>query len=151
MVDVSIKNTAGQTFTFQDGDIWKVSSDGSTQVDITPMPGAGPADSIGIDLGGCQKVITVIGGLTLAASTRVSGDTVTSILDQKRWIEALADGMQEALRFKSNYEEKSMASGDGTKANTDTYVIISRYHFDEEEGSPSLIPFMMVLKVIAGP
>lgn len=143
MTDVTIKNGSGVTFTFEDGEIETVSSDITAQPDVMPMPGSAPANTFIIDLGGAEKNISIKGVLIESASTRTDSGTVTTILQQKQWLEALIDGAQSTAQFTSNYESETY----GGSSFTNTMVVVTRITFDENAGDPGRLPFTMSMKV----
>ena len=144
MVSVSIQNSDGVTFTFQNSDIIKVQSIITGDIDHSTMPISGPMGAMGFDIAGGMKIIGVDGILTLASSTRTSTGTTTTILQQKQWLEAVINGNQSQVTFTSNYESKSYGS-----SFTNTKVIIQKLTFGEESGMPNEVPFTMNL-IVAG-
>ncbi len=143
------------TFTFNQGDISKISSKLTPNLDPMPLPLSGPTGVLIYDMEGVMKQITVVGALTSTSSTRISGYTITSILQQKQWIESLVNGVQSIITFVSNYEEESVSFA---KVSPDPYlatfgsttVKISSLTFDEEEANPDMLPFTLVLEVGTG-
>jgi hypothetical protein len=122
------------------------------------MPGSAPGDTIGFDLNGAGKTITVSGKLYEAAATVVAGRTVLTIASQKRWLEAIQSGFQSLLSFTSNYEEYTpkgdmenatnfyaFVSGSVTYA---TKVLMTSIKFDENAGLPNELPFSIQLTVV---
>jgi hypothetical protein len=147
MADSNVTITkSGVTFTFSDGDVERVNSDISAQLDIMPLPAGAPANTFLLDLGGATKTITVTGSLKVAATNRLStGGPITSIADQKDWLEALINGAQSTVTFSSGYEEKTMGSGD-VVPNQTALVMVSRMTFAENAGDPNQLPYTIILK-----
>ena len=55
MADSNVTITkSGVTFTFSDGDVERVNSDISAQLDIMPLPAGAPANTFLLDLGGAK-------------------------------------------------------------------------------------------------
>lgn len=140
MTAVTIKNKSGVTFTFQNGDMKGIQPDIQSQPDISPLPGSPPANTLIIDLGGVQKKLTITGALSLATSSRTDTGSVTTILEQKQWLEELQDGAQTPLDFTSNYDSQSLSSSGYTQ----TKIVITRVFFDEQHGNPNELPFTIV-------
>lgn len=160
MTAVTIANSIGQTFEFQDGDVSLVSSRITSTPDADPMPGSPPGESIIFDLNGSLKLITVSGELKVAATNRVTGTSppsaTTTIAQQKRWLESLHTGMQRSVLFTSNYEQYTfigtLNSGQVQDFITgssefNTYAVILDISFTENAGDPNRLPFTMRLAV----
>ena len=150
------------TFTFNPGDVDKITSTITTELDVIAIPLTGPMQNFIYDFEGVKKMITVTGKLTLATSSRISPTyTVTSILNQKQWLESICNGAQNnAITFVSNYEKYSVSSDvsnnppyfsdapTGSSAlNVPTTVKITKLDFTEEEANPDQLPFILVLEV----
>ena len=157
MVNVDITNQASQTFTFADGEVNSVSSRTTATPDADPMPMSSPGQALIFDFNGALKTITVTGILFETTVSRVSGGTVQTIAQQKRWLETLLDGSQLSVQFNSNYEKYTFA-GDGSNVGhvdsfvagtgTQTKVVVTDITFEEREGSPNDMPFTM--RMVAG-
>ena len=144
--------TGGYTFTFQNGDVTKITSKIVTNIEVTSISGFGPLGGYIYDYEGVTKQIAISGRLTVASSTRVSGYSVTAILTQKQWLESVANGIQGAIEFDSNYESQSVLSSSSPTAPflgsfSTTYCKIASLEFNEEEANPDMLPFTMVLEV----
>ena len=161
MTDVQITNKFGQTFTFGDGEVDKITSKVNSNPDTDAMPGSPPGDAIIFDFNGAVKVITVTGALLNSDSSLVTGGTTPTVdtkEKQKRWLEALQDGFQNILDFSSNNDQYTY-SGSNTVTEHDNFisgdptyqtkVVVAEVSFEEIAGSGAThIPF--TLKLIAG-
>lgn len=153
MTDITITNASGVIFTFQDGDVDSVNSDIMSSVDTLPMPASAPADTIVFDLGGATKNITIRGQLHPATTTRTSTGTVTAILQQKQWLEALVGGAQSAKLFTSNYEIYTCDGSAGwnesppAPATSTTKIVVRQITFSEETGNPNVLNYSLSMVV----
>ncbi len=157
MTDVTIQNSSGVTFTFQEGDINTVTSIIVGDIDSSPMPGSGPRGAMAFDISGVIKTITVEGQLTVATSTVISPGTITTILQQKQWLESLLDGGQKIAtathgKFTSNYEEYSVKTSgntivDSSSDDEKTTCMVQKITFTEQTGNPEVLPFTITLIV----
>lgn len=127
---VTISNGTN-TFTFNDGDIESVEVDNAGEIDVIPLPGSGSSDAILSDINGVVKKLSVRGKLTLAATTRVVGQNIYTIQEQKDWLEGLMNGQQTSNLFTSTYESVS--------------VMIEKISFTEVEGETNTLGFTMSL------
>ena len=143
MVNVTIQNSSGVTFTFEEGEINTVSPELIADLDHSPMPISGPMGSMLFDISGVTKVILVSGQLIESSSTRTSTGTTTTILQQKQWLESLMNGNQTRVTFTSNYELESYGSNEFK----DTTVMVQRLNFTEESANPQQLMFSMNLLV----
>ncbi len=167
----SITNN-GETFTFAEGMIEKITSSISGDIEENIMPNTGPLGNYGYDMNGVNKIITVDGQLIDTTSTVVSGTTIQSMEVMKLWLEGLIDGGQKLKEFTS-HREKYSVSGPSASGSTitdsvsssvitlparygttnldvssgTTTVYVKSIVFDDESGNPSQIPFTMTLWV----
>ncbi len=144
--------TGGYTFTFQEGDINKVSSSYSTNIEPMTISKTGPLGTFIYDYEGVAKQITVTGGLTPATATRIAGYSILTILQQKKWIESVCNGNQSNIAFSSNYEAQSVDVSSTSNAPylstfAPTTCKIISYNFGEEEATPDHLPFTIVFEV----
>lgn len=131
---MAVTITSGSsTFTFNDGDVDGVDADVQSEIDVIPSPGTGAEDAYLSDINGVTKKLTITGSLTEAASTRVSGDSITTIAQQKAWLEALQNGSQSPMAFTSTYENCN--------------VMVEKMSFREAAGEPNILPFTISLVV----
>lgn len=142
---VTIKNSANETFTFQEGDVDTVTSRLSASPDADMMPGTAPLGVILIDFNGSKKTITMTGLLTLATSSVTDVSTTTTILAQKKWLEKLINGTQSIFTFTSTYETLSY---DGSTFSSTTAMSTS-ITFTEQSGNPNKLDFTFEM-VIGG-
>ena len=167
MVSVTLTpyDTSGNelvTFTFQDGNVNKLKSEIISAPDVQPLPIANVMQNFAYDFEGVSKIITMSGRLTAATSTRVTGGfTITSILQQKRWLESLHDGFQQGIKITSAYESQSsydknttsyapyLTNINETNTNNITVGYIVKLDFDEEEANPNSLLFTMTLHIAA--
>lgn len=157
----SIENGT-ETFTFEESMIEKISSAIVTEIDENVLPQSGPLSNIGVDSNGVIKTIIVTGRLYDAKNgSVVSVQNIQSMEIMKLWLEALENGNQVVRIFVSNREKFSVI-GVGTSVITDTVssesitlqaafgvttVYVKSIDFDDEEGNPETIPFIMTLWV----
>ena len=83
-----------QVFTFQEGDVETLTIDKTANLDTNPMPGSDSDSTFVIDFNGVEKTLTISGRITEAASTRVAGQSVTTINEQISWLQGLIAGNQ---------------------------------------------------------
>jgi len=122
----------GVTFTFNDGDAKQVKVTKQANLSEDAMPASDSDNAFVMDFNGVIKSITVMGKLTLAATSRTdSGDTKT-IEEQMEWLMDLVDGAQDGYEFNSTYQ-------------TGKTVYARRVTFDENAGDPLRVPFTMEL------
>lgn len=121
-------------FTFQLSDVQKINATRNANLDKNSMPLSDADSALIFDFDGVMKTLALTGILTDATTTRVAGQSVLTITQQKNYLEGLADGFQSALSFSSTYE-----SG--------YYVWIDAMTFDEEAGNVNSLPFTLNLTV----
>ncbi len=143
MTDVTLTGQDDATFTFAQGEIVKVKSTTAAEVEVNALPGSGPSSAIGFDFNGVLKLITISGVLFETSSSRVDTSSVTTILEQKQWIEKQFNGLQLPKGFTSNYESQTF-NGDTFVA---TKVFKGRFEVNETEGSPEALPITITLLV----
>lgn len=144
MTSVSIKNNTGNvTFTFADGEVDSVEPAISGDIDIIALPGAGPAAGLGFDFGGTTKTIRVRGKLFETPTSRTSSGTVTTILQQKQWLEQIVNGNQFSKTFTSDYDSQTY---NGVSF-VDTKVYMGNIRFPQKAGEPEWLDFEMELLV----
>ena len=151
MTDVTLTMN-GITFTFNEGDVDKITSKIITNIDPINLAISGPMGTIVYDQEGASKNISITGKLTVATTTRISGYTITTLLAQKQWLESLAGGNQTAITLTSNYETQSVLSNYGATAPfqgafTSTTGKIASLEFTEEEANPDQLPFSITFEV----
>ena len=143
MVDVTIKNASGVTFTFEQGEAKSVDSATVADIEQTALPLSGPLGAFIFDFNGSTKVIMVKGVLWDSDTTRTStGDTKT-ILEQKQWLETTINGQQSAVEFTSDFDSQTY---DGSSF-ANTTVAVGRVRFRQVEGEPEFLQFEMDLVV----
>jgi len=145
MTDISFLIN-GVTFTFAEGEVLSIKSSYSPDTENVPLSKTGPMNAYNYDYNGVQKSITIKGVLFAASSTRVSGYSIDTIIEQKQWLESLINGDQQAIKFTSNYESTSILTTTGATAPyqaafTNTYVMIKSMNFTELEGKTDHIEF----------
>lgn len=150
-MDVSL-TINGTTFTFAEGEVKKISSKISTNVELMSITGAGPATGYLYDYEGPVKTITISGVLFETAISRIAGYSITSIVEQKQWLESLANGLQTPITFSSNYESISISGKISPPAPyqgdpTNTTAFVQDISFDELEGFVNELPFSMTFIV----
>jgi hypothetical protein len=151
MADISLA-VGGVTFTFAEGEVKKISSKINTQVEAMAISGAGPATAYLYDYEGSVKTITITGVLFSTGTSRISGYSIDTIIEQKQWLESLANGIQSAITFTSNYESLSISQSAGATppyqgAFATTKVFVQDMSFDEFEGNVEELPFSMTFIV----
>ena len=143
MSDVTIKNSAGVTFTFAPGEIAKVRSGTAADIDQTALPTSGPSQAFLFDFEGVRKVIQINGALFLTATTRTSTGITKTILEQKQFLEKSLNGSQSSVDFTSTYDAQTF---DGTTF-VQTKVMWGNIEFEEIAGDVEELPFTMTLLV----
>lgn len=131
--------TDGITFTFRTGEVDSVDVNITTQLDFDSMPGITPDGALLQDVNGVLKVINIQGKLFNDGSNCLTGTgagNVTTIDEQRQWLEAHLNGQQVGLTFASNYSSTYNGS---TFANSK--VLFSRFRHREEVGNPEFLPF----------
>ena len=142
----------GITFTFNEGDVSSVKSTIEPKPDPTEISATGPMGAQLYDFDGVLKKITLTGVLTLAATTRTSSGTVTSILSQKQWLESLENGSQTAITFTSTFDTQSVSGISGAVSPNQgafiaTLCMVEGFTVEEKSGDPGRLPFTMILVV----
>ncbi len=127
MAEPTITNN-GTTFTFNNGDIEKVTVNKSGNLDENPTPASDSDSAFIIDFNGVLKTITLIGKITLATSSRTDVGTTLTIEDQMDWLLDLVDGVQNGYTFNSTYQ-------------TSKTVYCRRVNFDEISGEANYVTF----------
>ena len=150
MADTTI-TVSGNTFTFTPGDVIKIGSSIQSLAEVTSVSSTGPMGSYLYDYDGSSKTITVSGALTTASTTRISGYTITTITQQKNWLESLINGGQVPITFESTYELLSVTDNTGSAPYNGgfayTKCMVQSMNFTEESGRPNKLPFTIVLLV----
>jgi len=131
MTDVTLGD-----FTFQEGDADDVTEDISSNIENLPMPLAGPSETLLFDFEGVVKMITITGNLTDATSTRVSGQSVLTIEEQKAYLQGLVNGLQSATSFTSTFNTSGVT------------VMVMSMNFVEKSGEPNWLRF--TIKLVQG-
>ncbi len=143
MADVTIQNSSGVTFTFQQGEVDKVRSQVIADIEQTALPASGPSQAFLFDFEGVRKLITITGSLFDADTTRTSSGTTKTILEQKQWLEQNLNGSQSAVTFSSTYEAQTY---DGS-AYQNTKVMWGSIEFEEIAGETEELPFVATILV----
>ena len=126
------------SFEFQDGDCGKVDEDITANIEPMSMPGSGPSDTLLFDFEGVLNSITLKGALTDATTTRVGGQTIKTIEEQKIYLKALVNGAQSSITLTSTFNVSGIS------------VMIQSIHFGEEAGDPNELPFDIKLNEGSG-
>lgn len=143
MADVAITNSAGTIFTFSQGEVDKVRSQIVADVEQTAFPGGGPLNAFNFDFNGPLKIINLTGALFETTASRTDSGSVTTILEQKQWLEQNINGLQTSTTFTSTYDAQTF---DGSSF-VNTTIMFGQMEFNEEAGNPELLPFTMQLLV----
>ena len=151
MTDVAL-TVNGTTFTFAEGEVKKISSKINANTEQQEISGTGPSSAYTFDFQGAVKTITISGILFDTDTTRVSGYSINSIVEQKQWLESLVNGVQGAITFTSNYESLSVISSVSPVAPYQgafgyTYVRVQDMGFDEFEGLVEELAFSITFIV----
>ena len=144
MVDVSMVGNDGSTFTFASGEIEQIRTQLNPDIEISALPASGPSTALAFDYNGVIKTISITGHLFATTTSRVSTSSVTTLLEQKQWIEKQLNGQQLARTFTSNYDSYTW---DG-EAFTTTKILAGAVSFSENAGDPERIPFSINLLVV---
>ncbi len=139
MGNVTFTNQSGTTFTFAQGEVNVVRGQVGGDVEQNPLPGSGPIAAFLFDFNGPVKIITINGQLFETAASRTDAGSVTTILEQKQWLEQNINGLQGATAFSSTYEGQTF---DGSSYQSTT-VAVGEVSFDEESGNPEELKFIM--------
>lgn len=152
MADISFL-VNGITFTFAEGEVKEINTEITTNIEPVTISVSGPSATYVYDYDGCRKEITLVGILFATGTSRVSGYSIDTIIEQKQWLESLANGNQSPIQFSSNYESLSVLSTasltlpyNGSFSNT--YVKIVSINFREMEGLVNELPF--TIKMVVG-
>lgn len=151
MADISL-TVDGVKFTFAEGEVKKTTSNIDTNLDVMAMSGFGPSFAYGFDYEGVNKTITISGSLFATGTTRISGYSIDTAIEQKQWLESLANGYQNPITFTSNYETLSVHSNLSATAPyqasfTNTTVKVKSMSFDEQDGLTGEISFSITFEV----
>lgn len=151
MTDVAL-TTNGVTFTFAEGEVKKISSKISANTEQQEISGTGPSSAYTYDFQGATKTITITGILFDTDTTRVSGYSIDTIIEQKQWLESLVNGTQLPITFTSNYETLSIISATSPVAPYqgafgNTLVKVQDMSFDEFEGLVEELAFSITFIV----
>jgi hypothetical protein len=144
--------SGGTTFTFNDGDVKKITSSIGSKAEQQEIASTGPLQTYLYDYDGCLKTITISGYLTPASSTRVSGYSIDAIVEQKQWLESLVNGAQTTITFVSDFESLSVL---GSTSPTAPYKgsfgyttgMIQDMSFTQSEGDPNRLQFSITILV----
>lgn len=143
MTDITLTGQDDAIFTFAQGEITNVKGRAAAEVEINALPGSGSSSAIGFDFNGVLKMITISGVLFETSSSRVNTSSVTTILEQKQWLEKQLNGLQLPKGFTSNYDSQSF-NGDSFVS---TKVFKGLFEWNETEGSPEALPITITLLV----
>jgi hypothetical protein len=151
MTDISL-TTGGYTFTFAEGEVNKIRSNIDSGIESQKISATGPGSSYVYDYEGCEKIITISGQLIETSTTRVTGYSINTIIEQKQWLESLANGAQGIIELTSNYEEQSVLYSASATAPylgsfTSTYCKVKSLNFEETMGEVNKVDFELVLYV----
>lgn len=146
MANPTIKNSLGTTFTFAAGEIKSVRSVISADVEQLAFPGIGPALANNFDFNGPLKLITISGDLFETTASRIDTGSVTTILEQKQWLEGNINGFQSAATFTSTYDSQTH---DGSSF-VNTQILFGQLDINETSGEPEFLPFTLSLLVGVG-
>jgi hypothetical protein len=108
--------------------------------------------NLNYDYDGVMKVITITGALTDSGTTRVAGQTITTKLAQKQWLESMINGDQHEITLTDDYEGQSVLKKAGATVPylgsfTTTKAMASSIKFSRERGNPLKIPFALSIEV----
>lgn len=143
ITDVTIIGQDDAVFTFAQGEIKTVKGRAAAEIEVNALPASGPSSAIGFDFNGVLKMITISGVLFETSSSRVNTSSVTTILEQKQWLEKQLNGLQLPKGFTSNYDSQSF---NGTSF-VATKVFKGLFEWSETEGSPEALPITITLLV----
>lgn len=151
MADTQLK-IGGYTFTFTDSDVHSVKSDIISSKETIEISSSGPMSNRNYDYSGTKKTITIKGALTPAATTRIAGYTITTILSQKQWLESAINGVQSEIELEHDTEGQSVLSTVSATAPflasfTSTKAMFSTITFEKRSGEPNHLPFTLILNV----
>jgi len=125
---VTIQNSGGVTFTFDDGEVETIEVDKEARLDENPTPASDSDQAYILDFNGCLKTITITGVLFETTSTRTSTGTTTSIADQIAWFEAIINGSQSGSILNTNHQSNKT-------------IFLRKLHYEEIAGNPTKLPF----------
>ncbi|NCD00107.1 MAG: hypothetical protein EOL95_10455 [Bacteroidia bacterium] len=143
---------SGITFTFLIEEISSVKSRTSQMPDRVSITGTGAMGAFIYNYEGATKDITVTGYLIDANTSRTSTGSITTIAEQKKWLEGLFAGSNTKITFSSNYEAETPDTETGfvlpyVTHYKNTTVIGGTIDFEEIEGEVNWLPFTMTLMV----
>jgi len=148
-------NGTSITFTFNDWEIESIKSTTMQTPDNTPITGTGAMGSYVYNYDGATKAITITGTIQTASTTRTSTGTVTSMVDQVKWLEGLFCGSSNSITFTSTYDSvtpdteiNAVSPFPAHYANTT--VIGGMFEHDERNGEVNIVPFTLTLIVGQG-
>jgi len=142
----------GYTFVFKDSDIESIEETPVSQSENTEIAQSGPMGGYNYDFNGAKKTIKITGQLTLAATTRVAGYSVTTILAQKQWLESMINGSQSPLELNDDFAGQSVYQKAGALAPylasfTSTQAMVGIISFKRVRGESNWLPFSISLEV----
>jgi len=144
MADISLTMN-GIKFTFAEGECDEISSNITTDIENEKMSASGPMRALNYDYNGVAKTITIKGVLFETPLTRVAGYSITSVIEQKQWLESLANGSQTPITFTSNYETSSVIEAGGVAPYQGSFAytkcMITSITFRENAGEPDRLSF----------
>lgn len=147
MTDVTLVGNDGDIFTFADGEIsGGIKTRINADIELSALPGSGPSNALGFDFNGVLKTLIITGALFETTASRVNTSSVTTILEQRQWLEKQLSGQQIAQTFTSNYDSQSF---DGSSFAT-TKIFKGQIEFDENAGDPERSQFVITLLVGGG-
>lgn len=151
MGDTSIK-VSGYEFIFQAGDIVYIESTIESKKETIEIAATGPMGCLNYDYDGSTKIIVIKGALTTAATTRVSGYSVTTKLAQKQWLESLINGSQSEIELEDDYEGQSVLNSSSPTPPylggfTSTKCMAATISFKKVAGDPNRIHYTLTLQV----
>jgi hypothetical protein len=154
MTDISF-TVNSQVFTFAEGECEKITSTISSDCTSEKLPGAGPMNNYLNDYDGSDKTISITGCLFETVSSRVTGHSINTIIEQKQWLESLINGMQRAVTFTSNYESLTILSSSSATppyqgSFTYTKGYIKNITFTEYMGQVNKLDFSISIIIGAG-
>jgi len=142
----------GITFTFLAGEVQSVESVVTQNPDKIPIYGSGPMGGYVFNFDGAVKTITVTGVLGLAPSTRTSSGTITTIKQQKQWLESLCAGNADSITFNSEYESETCDVLTGATSPYQSHFIqtkgvVATLRTIREEGKVDYLPYTLQLVI----
>jgi len=152
MADITITTSDGTKFTFAEGEVKQISSKITTNIEAMAISGTGASTAYLYDYEGGAKTITLSGILFETGTSRISGYSVDTIIEQKQWLESLCNGTQLPFTFTSNYESLSVLSASGPTPPykggfTNTKCMVQNLNFDEYEARVEELKFSLTITV----